>query len=285
MAKTLTIENEDTFFDKLEVGEVFAYIEAFFSEDIIKTAAQHGLHVEYCSVGSKEWRENACMAMKVLEPVTCESCNEPGWHDKSGKCLRCGEPFDLMEPVPEMPGKVLAGGFSVEVTRDAAIRLGQTEPGIFEKAEQENAHWYVLTDGSGKIFDWGYLTRAEFQRCTQTFLSVQEDKIFVPFYSSESEVPRKVVEDLKQYWLTNPFWDLEEMEGFESVRRELYWFRVATERQWDLDAWQEVIKSSPVFDDMDLCHQEQKRRYQNRMTQYMEGNYDDTNNMVERTAD
>lgn len=43
------------------------------------------------------------------------------------------------------------------------------------------------------------------------------------------------VEELKRQWKSDPIWDIEETEGFEDHRNELYEFRLRCENQWSRD--------------------------------------------------
>jgi hypothetical protein len=40
------------------------------------------------------------------------------------------------------------------------------------------------------------------------------------------------IEELKQNWISDPCWDIEETEGFEDEKRELKLFRMETEALW-----------------------------------------------------
>lgn len=49
-----------------------------------------------------------------------------------------------------------------------------------------------------------------------------------------SKPTREAVEKLKEDWLHDGVWDIEETEGFEAYREELYQFRVETETERSL---------------------------------------------------
>jgi hypothetical protein len=44
---------------------------------------------------------------------------------------------------------------------------------------------------------------------------------------------RDAVEKLKKNWLSDPCWDIEDTEGFEHFRTELFNFRLDHEAQWE----------------------------------------------------
>jgi hypothetical protein len=62
-----------------------------------------------------------------------------------------------------------------------------------------------------------------------------------------AKLPRKPlmeVEALKHAWIVDPIFDLEDAEGFEAHRGELYLFRIETELRWakkSLDLRQQMI--------------------------------------------
>lgn len=45
---------------------------------------------------------------------------------------------------------------------------------------------------------------------------------------------REEVEQLKRDWIADPCWDIEDTDGFEDFRSELYEFRNKTETEWKL---------------------------------------------------
>lgn len=47
------------------------------------------------------------------------------------------------------------------------------------------------------------------------------------------EKTRKEIEDLKESWFSDPHWDLEGTEGFESHREELITYTVKCEKEWN----------------------------------------------------
>ena len=44
---------------------------------------------------------------------------------------------------------------------------------------------------------------------------------------------REQIDDLKRQWKADPCWDIEETEGFETVREELLAYRLQMEAQWE----------------------------------------------------
>lgn len=43
---------------------------------------------------------------------------------------------------------------------------------------------------------------------------------------------RQEIEELKSNWKEDPCWDIEETEGFEAHKQELYVFRLEQENKW-----------------------------------------------------
>ena len=52
------------------------------------------------------------------------------------------------------------------------------------------------------------------------------------------------VEKLKQQWLEDPCWDIEDSEGFEAYRDELLEFRLEQEKRWNIAEQQRIIALS-----------------------------------------
>lgn len=50
------------------------------------------------------------------------------------------------------------------------------------------------------------------------------------------------IEDLKAFWKSDPYWDIEETEGFQEHRQELLEYRQQAEQEWD-DERQELIRN------------------------------------------
>lgn len=55
------------------------------------------------------------------------------------------------------------------------------------------------------------------------------------------------IEKLKNAWHKDPCWDIEETEGFEAHRKELYQFRKKTEKEWKDAYTQKLIEHSVVI--------------------------------------
>lgn len=107
---------------------------------------------------------------------------------------------------------------------------------------QKRRHWYVLTNDLGVLLDYDRLTHDEAERRNRyEMATAHDDRLWLTCWQCCEAVPRAAVESLKQLWLHDPFWDLEELEGYESVRKELYYFRLAKEYEWLVQAWYESV--------------------------------------------
>lgn len=68
--KHLTENNEATFFNKLEEGDVFTYSEAFDAKEVIQKAKLRGKDIEYCAPETAEYRKYGCYTCKVLPEMS-----------------------------------------------------------------------------------------------------------------------------------------------------------------------------------------------------------------------
>ncbi len=66
------------------------------------------------------------------------------------------------------------------------------------------------------------------------------------------------IEELKQQWLGDPSWDIEETEGFEEYRAELLLFRLEQEKAQKGDRIEKLVKLSLLMG----CTVEEAENYQ-----------------------
>jgi bacterioferritin (cytochrome b1) len=55
-------------------------------------------------------------------------------------------------------------------------------------------------------------------------------------------IPISDIDKLKASWRADPCWDIEDTEGFESIREELVQYRLECERKWE-EAYQEKLRT------------------------------------------